>query len=225
VNCLEFRRAAGADPQHLTGEALEHARGCAACARYLAEVRELDVRIARALAVPVPEGRPAAAVATVTHTRRRYLALAASVLAAIGVGLVGWLALAPPSLAADVVEHMRGEPESWDSHTPASDAVLEKAMQRGDAWFTTMPGRFMYVQSCWFRGHYVPHLVLETGDGPVTLLLLRNEAVKAPTDFDEGGYRGVLLPVNNGAVAIVTRGAALSAELEQRIAAAIQWTS
>jgi Protein of unknown function (DUF3379) len=225
MNCLEFRSAAGADPQHLTAEALEHERGCAACARYLAEVRELDVRIVRALTVPVPEGRSAATLASVTHTRRRYLALAASVLAAVGVGAVGWLALAPSSLAADVVEHMRGEPHSWESHTAVTDTALEAAMQRGDAWFTTMPGRFMYVQSCWFRGHYVPHLVLETDDGPVTLLLLRNESVKAPTDFNEDGYRGVLLPVGNGAVAVVTRGASLSPELAQHIAGLIQWTS
>jgi hypothetical protein len=225
MNCLEFRRAAGADPQHLSAEALDHARGCAACARHLAEVRDLDARIARALAVPVPEGRSAGTPAAVSHVRRRYLALAASVLAAIGVGTVGWLALAPSSLASDVVEHMRGEPLSWDSHTPATDVVLEKALQRGDAWFATMPGRFMYVQSCWFRGHYVPHLVLETDDGPVTLLLLRNEPVKVPTDFNERGYRGVLLPVGTGAVAVVTRGASLPPELARHIAGLIQWTS
>jgi hypothetical protein len=225
MNCLEFRRAAGADPQHLTSEARAHASECPACARYLAEVLDLDARIARALAVPVPDARAISTVKRSGQTRRRVLALAASVLVAIGVGVTGWLVLAPSSLAADVVLHMRDEPQAWSSHTPASEAALEAAMQRGGARFATMPGRIMYVQSCRFRGHYVPHLVLETDTGPVTLLLLRHESVKARKDFDEEGYQGVLIPVGAGSIAVLTHGTPLSADLATRVAGLIEWTS
>ncbi len=221
MNCQEFRRAAGADPQHLATAAEAHLRDCPACAQYLAEIVDLDARLKRALAVSVPPARPRVAVAS----RQRVLALAASVLFAVAIGVTGWLAFAPRGLAADVVEHMRGEPESWASATPASDATLEAAMQRGDAWFTTMPGRFVYVRSCWFRGHYVPHLVLATDQGPVTLLLLRHEKLRERKAFDEDGYRGVLLPVDAGAVAVVTHGTPLSEDVAKRVAASIQWTS
>jgi hypothetical protein len=221
MNCQEFRQAAGADPQHLSSAAQAHARECPACAQYLAEIVDLDVRLKRALSVAVPPARPRIVLAS----RHRFLALAASVVFAVAIGVTGWLVLAPQGLAADVVEHMRGEPESWASQTLATDATLEAAMQRGDAWFTTMPGRFVYVQSCWFRGHYVPHLVLETDQGPVTLLLLRHEKVQERKTFDEDGYRGVLLPVDAGAVAVVTHGTPLSEDLAQRVAASIQWTS
>jgi len=225
MNCLEFRRAAGADPQHLADDALAHARGCPACARYIAEVLDLDARIARALAVPVPDAKAAGNLTPVDRTRRRVLALAASVVFAVGLGAVGWLVLAPKSLAADVVEHVRHEEPSWSSNTPAADAKLGTAMKRGGAQFTTMPGRIMYVQSCWFRGHYVPHLVLETGGGPVTLLLLRHESVKARTDFDENGYQGALLPVGKGSIAVLTHGSPLSPALAEHIAGLIEWTS
>jgi hypothetical protein len=225
MNCLEFRRAAGADPQHLTREARVHASECPACARYLAEVLDLDARIARALAVPVPDARASSTVKRSGQMRRRVFALAASVLVAIGIGVTGWLVLAPSSLAADVVQHMRDEPQSWSSHTPASEAALEAAMRRGGARFATLPGRIMYVQSCWFRGHYVPHLVLETDTGPVTLLLLRHESVKTRKDFDEEGYQGVLIPVGAGSIAVLTHGTPLSADLATRVAGLIQWTS
>jgi hypothetical protein len=225
MNCLEFRRIAGADPQRLESEAQVHASECPACARYLAEVLDLDARIARALAVPVPDARVGPNVTRLAQTRRRVFALAASVLVAVAIGVTGWLALAPSGLAADIVEHMRDEPQAWSSHTPASEAALEAAMQRGGARFTTMPGRIMYVQSCWFRRHYVPHLVLETDTGPVTLLLLRHESVKARKDFDEGGYQGVLLPVGAGSIAVLTHGTPLSADLAARVAGLIEWTS
>jgi hypothetical protein len=225
MNCLEFRRAAGADPQHLTSEAQAHARECPACARYLAEVLELDARIARALAVPIPERGAGGSASLPGHMRRRVFALAASVLLAIGVGVTGWLVLSPSSLAADVVEHMRDEPQAWRSTTPASDAALEAAMRQGGARFATMPGRIMYVQSCLFRGHRVPHLVLETDTGPVTLMLLRHESVRTRKNFNEEGYQGVLIPVGKGSIAVLTHGTPLSAELATRIAGLLEWTS
>ena len=225
MNCLEFRRAAGADPQHLEPEALAHVRECPACTRYLAEVIDLDTRIARALAVPVTIVAASRSMPVMHSARRRIYALAASMVVAVGFGAVGWLVLTSQSLAQDVVEHVQHEEPSWSSHTPAAQAALDAAMKRGGARFTHMPGRMMYVQSCWFRFHYVPHLVMETDTGPVTLLLLRHESVKARTDFDEGGYQGVLLPVGKGSIAVLTHGSPLSTDLAAHIAGLIEWTT
>jgi len=224
MNCLEFRRAAGADPQHLESDALEHARTCAACARYHAEILELDARIARALAVPVPDAGARTANSSHHPRRQRLFAIAASLLLAIGVGTAGWLLFPRESLAAEVVGHMREEPQAWMPHPPVAEALLDAVLKRSGARFSAAPGPLTYVQSCWFRGHYVPHLVLKTDSAPVTLMLLRHESVKARTEFDEGGYRGVLLPVGRGSVAVLTRGAPLPADLAERIARSVEWT-
>lgn len=223
MNCRDFRRAAGADPGHLPAEAEAHRAGCPDCTRYYTEIVELEARLVRALSVPVPEARGAKVRAFAA--RGRWLALAASVLVAVGIGAAGWLVLVPASLAADVVEHMRGEPDAWNATTPATDAALEASLQRGNAWFTKMPGRFVYVQSCFFRGRHVPHLVMQTAEGPITLLILRHERVRERQEFDEGGYRGVLLPVEDGSVAVVTHGAPLPVALANEIAASIEWTT
>ena len=42
MDCLEFRRLAGADPQHPEAAVLEHAAGCPRCAGYLRQTLELD---------------------------------------------------------------------------------------------------------------------------------------------------------------------------------------
>ncbi len=224
MNCLEFRRAAGADPQHLEAGALEHARDCAGCARYLAEIKDLDARIVRALSIDVPASGVSRKVVPIgIAPRRRVFALAASVVLAVGVGTAGWLLFPRPTLAAAVVEHMRGEPQSWDSHTPVDEGVLQAALNRSGARFTTSLGRMMYVQSCLFRGHHVPHLVLETESARVTLLLLPNESVRARTNFAEGGYEGVLLPVGKGSVAVLTHGVPLPMDLAEHISKSIEW--
>ena len=67
--------------------------------------------------------------------------------------------------------------------------------------------KIMYAQSCWFRGHYVPHLVIQTARGPATVLILRHEQVRARRTFHEAGMTGVIVPAEQGGIAVLTRGA------------------
>ena len=56
-------------------------------------------------------------------------------------------------------------------------------------------GVVSYASSCTFRGYKVPHLVVQTASGPVTVMVLVHEAVRHATQFDEQGYRGTIVPV------------------------------
>ncbi|HEY0802454.1 MAG TPA: DUF3379 family protein, partial [Steroidobacteraceae bacterium] len=64
-----------------------------------------------------------------------------------------------------------------------------------------------YANRCRLRGHEVPHLVFQSNDGPVTVMMLPDETVRISTRFDENGYQGILVPVpGHGALAILERG-------------------
>ena len=66
-------------------------------------------------------------------------------------------------------------------------------------------GMVSYASSCAFRGHRVPHLVIQTESGPVTVMVLVHEGVRKPVRFDEQGYRGVIVPVaGHGSLAVLT---------------------
>ena len=158
-----------------------------------------------------------------------WLALAASVMVALLVGTL-WLGAPHASLAADVVAHMAGEPEAWtrtDAAVPSADlapVIAEARMRlRPDA------GLVSYAQSCLFRGHHVPHLVVQTGMGPVTVMVLVHENVAAARTFDEGGYRGTIVPVpDHGSIAVLVKGEEGDlAQVESaaaRVKDAIVWT-
>ena len=79
--------------------------------------------------------------------------------------------------------------------------------------------RIVYAQSCWFRGHYVPHLVLQTAQGPATVLLLRHEPVTRREAFREAGMTGIIVPARQGSIALLTRSGAnlnaLAGEMQQ----------
>ena len=86
-----------------------------------------------------------------------------------------------------------------------------------------------YARSCLFRAHHVPHLVVQTEMGPVTVMVLAHESVSRPERFDEQGYHGVILPVaGHGSLAVLARGQNPDPGMLKQIAARVQdaliWT-
>jgi len=162
--------------------------------------------------------------------------MAASVLMALAVAGGLWLSAPGPSLAADVVTHMREEPQAWrrtDVPVPGSqlEHVLRDSHLRLVAGTGTGAGAGVvsYASSCLFRGHHVPHLVMQTEAGPVTVMVLVHEHVSKPVQFDEQGYRGVIVPVaGHGSLAVLTRGPATDVKtieaIAHRVLDSIVWT-
>jgi hypothetical protein len=246
MECLEFRREAGADPRHLGVEAAAHRDACPACAESLRRTLQLDEKIFAALLVPIPDkartgravasiepdGRPHRAAESPGRVRRlpvierrRWMALAASIVGGVAVGSLLWVGSPRPSLAEDLVKHMGHEPEAMVSTPIGADpaevaAVLERAGVRMRPGTATIS----YASTCPFRGEKVPHLVVQTAAGPMTVMVLRHEKVARPVDFDEGGYAGTIVPAGQGSIAVI--GHAPTADLDQvalQVRDAVQW--
>ncbi len=227
MDCLEFRRLAGADPQHPDAAVLEHAAGCPRCAGYLRQTLELDRHILAALSVPVPlvAGRAKSAAASVSGLdRRRWYALAASIVAGVLVGSLLWVGGPRNSLAQDVLAHMDHEPEAFVvTTTPADDAVLGRVLERGGIRLRPEVGTVSYANSCRFRGRTVPHLVVQTDGGPVTVMVLRNEPLDAPVRFAEDRFTGTIVPAGPGSIAVIGGSDAELEQITERVLAAVDW--
>jgi hypothetical protein len=86
-------------------------------------------------------------------------------------------------------------------------------------------GDVTYAARCVFDGRVVPHLVVRTASGPVTVLMLRHRSVARPLHFDEQGYQGVVLDAPRGAIAVVGQDVADLDAVAQRVVAAVDWGS
>jgi hypothetical protein len=223
MTCEGVQFAIAADPGTAAVEHTAHLRDCPACAAYADEMRELDRRLLAALRLPVPPSvleapmpEPDAATVTPIASARRErarpatfsrYALAASVAAAFVLGGVLWSAFPRETLAADVAAHMAEEPDAW--RTTAT--VLPEQVQRvlAGAGVRLRPGAVdvTYANLCEFHGNGVPHLVVRTPNGPVTVMVLTAERARGRRTFDEGGYRGVIVPAQRGAIAVLARDA------------------
>lgn len=159
---------------------------------------------------PEPDASTVTPIAAARRERARppmfsRFALAASVAVAFIVGGVLWGAYPRETLAADVVEHMAEEPDAW--RTTAT--VLPEHVRRvlAGAGVRLRPGTIdvTYANLCEFRGRGVPHLVVRSPNGPVTVMVLPAEKSRGRRAFDEGGYRGVIVPAERGAIAVLAR--------------------
>jgi hypothetical protein len=210
VICERTRLEIGADPQAVGAELAEHLASCAACATFRAQTLALDAGIRRALQLPI-RAAAAAPVALVRQSPRRappaqrWFALSASVLLACVLGVGLWSLRPRESLARALITHVNEEPASWGTTAAVSAVVLDSILQRSGLHLAVTAGDVTYAQSCWFRGRYVPHLVVHTEQGPVTVIVLPGESVSREERFAEAGYRGVILRAPHGAIAVLGR--------------------
>jgi hypothetical protein len=235
MSCTHCRSALLADPRADAPDLHAHLEACDECARFRDQLLRFEDRLGRALRVnprarvlPFPGGdsgeRP-------QHLRRGRLAAAASLLlgAVIAGGL--WVAAPGASLAAAVVAHMAEEPTAWartEVAVPASQ--LNRVLDESHIRLKTDAGLITYANSCQFRGHRVPHLVVQTEAGPVTVMVLTHEPARQPVRFDEHGYRGVIVPVpEHGSIAVLERGSQIDMAtiegVESQVLRAIDWTA
>lgn len=217
--CRHARLHIGGEPQQLPADVEAHLEGCADCRRFRDETLSLDGRLRNALELPLEEFRgPAQTRAPGT----RPWALAASVVLAVFVGAGFWLLRPAPALAGEVAEHVRHEAGSWDMREPLPAAELAAVLRQAGVEFdTTLP--VVYAMACNFRGRQVPHLVVQTTAGPLTVMLLSRERTAARTEFSEDGYRGVLVPAGEGSVAILSRDGPVPGGVSSQIAAGVRW--
>ena len=201
--CEESRLLIGAEPVSTAPALEEHLYGCPACRGFREEMRTLDANIHRAMQQPPDR----VSVRVPRHSAAwRGWALAASVLLAMLAALALWALRPTDTLAHDVMVHVQGEPESWLATQHVDAAGIDRALRGAGVELNLTSETITYAQSCWFRGHYVPHLVVQTERGPATVLILRHEHVRARHSFREAGMTGVIVPAGEGSLAVLTRG-------------------
>jgi len=204
VSCDEARLLIGADPLATTPALEEHLARCAACARFRDEMRSLDADIRRALERPPDIARLRSAGPPPAW---RQWALAASVVLVSLAVFAVWVLRPSDTLAHEVVAHVQEEPRSWLATQHVSAQGIAQALRGAGVALDVTSDRIRYAQSCWLRGHYVPHLVIQTARGPVTVLILRHEQVRVRRTFHEAGMTGIIVPAEHGSIALLARGA------------------
>ena len=236
MNCDEYREAISADPAFDGGAG--HVTDCPSCQAYRKEMLALNDRIARALAIDVPDlivpELPAVAtdkVVTLAERRRVtppvWFAVAATVVitAFLGVRFVG---NGPDydSLADEVLAHLDHEPYALRvSDKPISDRRLTSVVASDVAQMDHSAGLITYAQTCVINGREVPHLVIQGERGPVTILLMPDEMISEAVPLHDEFFDGAILPVGKGSIAIIGGHDENLGKIEESVANSVMWST
>ena len=168
-------------------------RSCARTARlapsaalYTEQLLNFESRLERALRVDMPpDGRCAAVCAQAPRTRRarrdagwRSRPAFCSASAIVGGHLAHLAAIQPCRRRGRA---HGGRARSLAAHRRrGADAELDDVLKDSKLRLKPDAGIVSYASSCTFRGHRVPHLVVQTPSGPVTVMVLVHESVRQP---------------------------------------------
>jgi hypothetical protein len=204
MNCEELRPLVGAEPDSTNPEVVTHIESCPECARYRQELQAMDRLIYRALAVDAPAETSASQPKQKQSTNRVWR-MAASALITVLVGAMSlWLLTPRDSFAAEAIDHVKHEQFSLvRTSETVDDKELEAVLAASRLRLKPGAARVSYAQSCLFRGQRVPHLVVQTEQGPVTALVVTDAPTQQRKRFDEDGFQGEIISAPRGVIVVL----------------------
>ena len=130
------------------------------------------------------------------------------------------------SLGEEIIAHLDHEPYALRvTNTPVSDSRLHRVVSADVAEMDHSAGLITYAQTCVIDGKSVPHLVIQGETGPVTILLMPDQAVSAAEALEGENIHGVILPVGNGSVAIIGPREEPLERVEKSVLDSVTWTT
>jgi anti-sigma factor RsiW len=231
----EARLLIGATPGHVSSPLAEHLAQCPECTQFQLQMQQMDRDLARLFDAPLAPGLDTRVLRLPSVSRGkqirasrahpRLLALAASVVLSVGLGTLLWSLRPEPSLAAQVVNHVALEPDSWSEVTPMTATATAGVLAAAGVSLDRVDTTVTYARTCLFNGHWVPHLIVRTASGPVTVMVLSQEHIASRQSFHHNGYSGTLIPgPTGGTLAVIAQGDADTDAMVQILGQHLHWT-
>jgi len=217
MNCLDYRRfllSGAAETEAMR----DHRTACGPCSDLLKEHAAFEGELRCALEVPVPAELADRLVKTLPafgpaeaprQDRRRFLAAAAVVAGAFGVGLYAWRGRDDPMALACIQFVMKDEAKS----------IMMGAMPRADAarvLADTLPierleriGQIRHIAPCPFGEGTAYHVILMVPQDKVTLLIMPDRSMPSRVRAAHDGMYASVMPLRKGSVGIVGTNAAV----------------
>ncbi len=200
MNSSEVKEALLADPTHATPALLRALQQDPTLREYFNQALELDAAIRQAMQTPVPDDLEErllniSCTATPTGRRsgRRPLLWGAALAAGLALAVFSYQYFGFRNLSAEIIAHVQHEPaalmfdngvEMEDVRTLLADHGL-KLMHDLD--------RITYLARCRVQGHAGIHMVLQTDNGRVTVLLVPGLSTPEMTEVRGHGLEGYVI--------------------------------
>lgn len=244
---LEFRKRAFANPQDQDPEFLAASRETSERTRLVEQLQALDARVsAAAHSVPVPSTLVARlkaleevaandTIAPKGPRTRRYIAVAASLVVAIGLILSPGLITARPSAADlkfhdEVLGHVYREVGRYDTkREDASIVQINSVLVEAGGHLRDVERikqmHIKFANGCNIASHSKgAHIVLDGEKGSVSVMVVHNSPVTTTFDVNDSRFAGKIIPFGEGNLVIVGEKDEPLDKYESMIQDAFEWS-
>ncbi|MGD2119505.1 MAG: DUF3379 family protein [Chromatiales bacterium] len=211
MNCEDFKTLLLQQPHNQDEAFHQHRRSCSACETAYQQAMQFEKQLIDALNTPTPPELPTrllqeARTRQQQRKKRAWLkySLAASLLLVISSAVYLFQVVQIQSLPKFVLAHIEHEVNQLDNRLQVNAGRLARLSADFDGgYLQTLKQKITYVEKCWLRTGYGLHLIVEGQTGPVTLLLMPNEATTQTVAVRSERFTGNIYPLARGSFALV----------------------
>jgi hypothetical protein len=209
MDCEEFIRKLGENPSAREPEFIEHAQTCEKCQKLYLKQMSLERDLRRAINQKDNENLKSKIIAAYVQEqagkkkkifRLGWISAAAAILF---TAFLGTKIYQNYSLNNFVLAHIDHEIAQLQNTERVSQFYLKRFYQAFDSEFLQMLPDVVYVEKCWMRTGFGLHLIVSGKQGPLTVLLMPNEAVEMIQTVESEIFFGKIYPLTQGSIALV----------------------
>ncbi len=219
VDDLEFRKKAVIDPDSLAPEFLEKIKQNQNNHHFVKEQQLFNQKLLSAMAVPAPENltdRILLAQQLGEHKRhktqkhqkqwRNWLgsSVAASLIFVLSLYYMLPQTLDSTLLVRNVLHHVIDDTHALNVRMNVPKTSIDTMLASYGGKLNGPIGRVSFLGHCIIGGHTGIHMVLQTSQSVVTVLLLPSQNINKPSLLNDQQLKGIIYPSQKGSVAIVS---------------------
>ena len=241
---LEFRKRAIIDPHDQTAEFLEKTRQSNNNQKLVEQQRHFDQQLSETLRINTPDNLAERIIlnqqlaehkASHQHIRQKtrqrkwFMGSIAASIFAITLSFILWPALWTPAtidgnqLAEQVLSHYYQDTHALNVDMNVAKNNIDTMLASYGGKLNDPIGQVAFLGHCIVGGHTGVHLVLNTPQGQVTVLILPTQPINHTYPLHDQQISGIVYPSKKGSIAILTEHAEVISSTRQRLDSSLNW--
>jgi len=118
-----------------------------------------------------------------------------------------------------VLQHINDELHHLQDHKNLSVQQVNSVLKDHGSKLKALPGRTInYAGACPIRNKQGAHVIVDSAEGPITVLFMPGEFVGQRSQLEDGRFQGIIIPTRQGSMAIVGEDPQQIEQLERELA-------
>jgi len=238
VDDLEFRKKAIIEPGSQDPQFLHKKQQTSHNSRFVDEQMKFEQRLLDIVNIATPDNLSERIILTQQlsqhkqqqQNKRQHLwrnwfigSVAASLLLTLSIYLLTPVTMNSNQLAQYVMSHVHDDTHALDVRMDVPKSSIDSMLASFGGKLDGPIGKVSFLGHCIVGGATGIHLVLNTPQGLVTVLLLPSQAINQASILADSHYRGVLYPSEKGSIAIIAEQQNLVDHTRERIDRNLNW--